>query len=172
VRYWLYKCNAVTPGPSGYWGDWGDIFSSKRTQVYGGSYSTTSPEVLHHLDETVAAGDVVVSYQTNIKSVVGFCRIERISGPAGARDLHLRPIEVLDPPLKIHDMKAGTILASSSAVNGPVMLRELTKAEMEELVTLAGAPRRVLRGQPGEARLPAAQAVTGGLAGLVSPSGP
>ena len=47
----------------------------------------------------------------------------------------------------IHEHKAGTSLADSPAVRGMVMLRELSEQEMRELVSLSGAPERVLRGE-------------------------
>lgn len=147
MRYWLYKCN-VDGGPAGYWGDWRSmVFVKKGATQWGGSYSTESFEVWHHLDETVAAGDVVVAYQTDTTSVVGFCSVTKVTGPSGDRRLWLKPIEYLDPGFKIHQAKKGTVLESSAAVSGPVMLRELERNEMAELVRLAGAPKRVLKGQ-------------------------
>jgi hypothetical protein len=143
----LYKCN-IEGGPAGYWGDWASmVFHKDRESEWGGSYSTASAEVSNHLDDVVAAGDVVVAYQTNLRAVVGFCRITKVTGPAGDRKVFLRPIEALDPPWPIHDAKRGTVLERSAAVNGPVMLRELSRDEMEAVVRLSGAPRRVMRGQ-------------------------
>ena len=148
TRYWLYKNNR-DGGPAGYWGDWdAHVFAPGKRQQWGGSYSTTSAEVLKRLDEDVLAGDVVVAYQTDDRAVVGFCVVARISGPAGDRKLWLEPIERLGTPLPIHDCKAGTPLESSNAVNGPVMLRELSAAEMHCLVDLASVPKRVLKGRP------------------------
>lgn len=150
-RYWLFKNNRAEGGPSGYWGDWlADVFSQAKNHQWGGSYSTLSPEVWNLLDHEVAVGDVVVAYQTDVKSVVGFCLVTRMTGPVGqqARKIWLAPIEQLDSPFRIHEHKAGTPLATSAAVNGPVMLRELERAEMEALVRLSGAPLRVLRGKP------------------------
>ncbi len=147
MRYWLYKCN-VEGGPAGYWGDWRTmVFDRKAASEWGGHYSTSSAEVALALNERVAVGDVVAAFQTNEHVVVGFCRIEKITGLEDDKKLWLRPIEYLDPPLALHEAKKGTILENSSAVNGPVMLRELERPEMEELVRLAGAPRRVLKGE-------------------------
>ena len=146
MQYWIYKNNRVG-GPAGYWGDWAaHVFDSTKAIEWGGSYSTTSPEVLRTLDERVAVGDVIVAYQTDDKQIVGFCKITAIKGRTGDRKLHLKPIYRLKTPLKIHEAKRGTILASSSAVNGRVMLRELSKAEMTELLRVAGAPSTLLRG--------------------------
>lgn len=99
------------------------------------------------LNDEVGVGDVVVAYQTDDRVVVGFLRVERISGPRDSKKLYLCPIHRLDQPLAIHDRKVGTLLAYSKAVNGPVMLRELDAAEMSEVTRLSGAPQRVLRGQ-------------------------
>lgn len=147
TRYWLYKNNR-DGGPAGYWGDWdAHVFVPGKRQQWGGSYSTTSAEVLKRLDEDVTAGDVVVAYQTDDRAVIGFCVVARVSGPARDRKLWLEPIERLATPLPIHKCKAGTPLESSIAVNGPVMLRELSGAEMQCLVDLASAPKRVLKGR-------------------------
>lgn len=104
-------------------------------------------EVSNHLDDLVAKGDVVVAYQTDQTVVVGFCVVTKLSGPPGDRRLWLKPIELLAVPLRIHDVKHGTILERSPAVNGTPMLRELERPEMQVLVDLAGAPKRVLKGE-------------------------
>lgn len=128
------------------------VFDSPGLREWGGTFSTRSPQSQRHVREEMAPGDVVVAYQTDHKAVVGFCRVDSV-GPTdrgGPDDLEiqLEPIECLEEPLLIHEVKKGTVLASSTAVNGMVMLRELSKPEMEELVRLAGAPKRVLKGQP------------------------
>jgi hypothetical protein len=146
MQYWIYKNNRQG-GPAGYRGDWAaDVFSSTKNTQWGGSYSTASFEVLKALDERVAAGDVVAAYQTDDRVVVGFCTITSIKGRPGDRKLYLKPIHHLKTPLKIHEAKHGTVLADSIAVNGPVMLRELSKAEMAELLRSAGAPSTILKG--------------------------
>lgn len=148
MRYWLYKCN-TEGGPAGYWGDWrGMVFNKKGPVQWGGDYSTRSHEVSNYLASDVSPSDVVVAYQTNLQAVVGYCTVSRITGPPGDRKLWLQPFEVVDPPFRIHDHKRGSVLAQSGAVNGPVMLRELDRTEMEALLALAGSPQRVLRGQP------------------------
>ena len=148
MRYWLYKCN-VDGGPAGYWGDWrGMVFNKKGPVEWGGDYSTRSPEVSRTLATEVNVGDVVVAYQTNLLGVVGFCTVTRIDGASGSRRLWLQPIEAVEPPFLIHAHKHGTPLEHASAVRGPVMLRELSRVEMESLVGLSGAPKRVLRGKP------------------------
>jgi hypothetical protein len=149
MRYWLYKCNSKEGGPAGYRGDWAsEVFDKPKTTQWGGSYSTLSPEVLHHLDYTVAPKDLVVAYQTDTHAVVGICLITKIDGPPGDRKLYLKPVERLHPPFRIHDHKRGTALERSPAVNGPVMLRELRRAEMEALVALAGARSACSRAKP------------------------
>lgn len=144
----MYK-NSLSGGPAGYWGDWaGQVFSSSDEEQWGGSYSTESHEVLKRLNEDVQAGDVIVAYQTDVKAVIGFCVITKVTGKKFTRKIYLRPIDRLARPFKIHQHKHGTVLATSNAVNGMVMLRELPLDEMETLVTLSGAPRRVLQGKP------------------------
>ena len=149
MRYWLYKNNSADGGPAGYRGDWRtEVFNRSRAIRWGGHYSSESPEVWKTLDERVSAGDVVVAYQTDDRTVVGFCSITAVRSHPSGVELVVRPIEMLAQPFKIHEAKRGTILADSIAVNGPVMLRELSSAEMKVLVKLAGAPARVLRGAP------------------------
>lgn len=148
MRYWLYKNNRAVGGPSGYWGDWYDgVFSQNKTVEWGGHHSTRSREVAAKLNEDVSVGDVVVAYQTDEKAVVGFARITRITGGVDDRRLHLKPLHYLAQPFEIHKHKKGTPLENSPAVNGPVMLRELTKEQMATLVDLAGAPTSVIRGK-------------------------
>lgn len=148
IRYWMYKNNR-SGGPAGYRGDWDtDVFASAKEHQWGGSYSTESPEVLKRLDEDMSVGDVIVSYQTDDREVVGFCRVTKMTGPVGGRKIWLTPVERLDPPFRIHEYKRGTPLENAPAVNGPVMLRQLQRSEMHALVSLAGAPQRVLQGRP------------------------
>lgn len=157
-RYWLYKNNKTQEGPAGYWGDWlGYVFDRNREKQWGGDYSTRSMEVHNYLEVDLRAGDVIAAYQTDDKAVVGFCVITRMTGNAtgqvdvqkpDGRMIWLRPIERVAPPLLVHRVKHGTSLEQSPAVNGPVMLRELTSPEMADLVALAGAPKRVLDGKP------------------------
>ncbi|WP_156895167.1 hypothetical protein [Rhodococcus sp. 2G] len=149
MTYWLYKCNAGEGGPSGYAGDWlRGVFSRGGPVDWGGDYSTQSQEVSKYLAKEVAAGDVVVAYQTDTKSVVGFCTIARLTGDPGDRTLFLQPIHWLTPAFLVHEHKAGTPLEHSIAVNGPAAFRKLPTAEMKALVTLSGAPGRVLQGKP------------------------
>ena len=156
MRYWLYKNNSIDGGPAGYRGDWlKEVFTKKGPVRWGGHYSTESYEVAKHLEQDVTVGDVVAAYQTDITSVVGFCRVADIkvssrshshSTPVGL-ELHLQPIAVITP-FRIHRYKRGTVLEHSIAVNGPVMLRELEPNEMKELVRISGASKSVLKGQP------------------------
>lgn len=92
------------------------------------------------------AGDVVACYQTEERRIVGFCLVTKMTGRSGDRKIYLQPIEYLERPLLIHRAKRGTLLAQSAAVNGPVMVRELDLPEMEELIRLAKAPKRVMHG--------------------------
>jgi hypothetical protein len=148
MRYWLYKCN-IEGGPAGYWGDSrGTVFNKKGPVQWGGDYSTRSREVSKYLADDVAAGDVVVAYQTDLLAVVGYCTVAKITGAPGDRKLWLQPFDVVDPSFRVHDHKVGNVLEESIAVNGPVMLRELTIAEIRTLLDLAGSPQRVLRGRP------------------------
>lgn len=147
-RFWLYKNNAQEGGPSGYSGDWGpDVFEPGETVEWGGHYSTRSLEVAKYLNEDVRVGDVIVAYQTDDKAIVGFCRLERITGPLNDKRLWLRPLHQLTTPLLIHSVKKGTKLEHSVAINGPVMLRKLDSTEMQVILKLAGAPSALLRGE-------------------------
>ena len=101
----------------------------------------------NHLDYVMTAGDVVVAYQTDLRAVVGFCRVTKVTGPARDRRIFLEPIELVDPPWPIHDEKHGTVLERSPAVNGRVTIRELERDEMEVLVRLCEAPNRLMKGQ-------------------------
>lgn len=148
MRYWLYKANR-DGGPRTDGGDWvQDVFMKRSAQDWGGSDCTFSPESIHLIDDEMSVGDVVVAYQTDDEAVVGFCRVERIYGDPGEKRMVVLPIQRIIPGFPIHQHKHGTVLASSSAVNGPVMLRELDRAQMEELLMLSGAPRRVMQGKP------------------------
>lgn len=148
MRYWLYKCNTAG-GPAGYWGDWlSMVFHKKTPTEWGGHYATRSTQTRAVLDNDVSVGDVVVAYQTDDQAVVGFCVITKIAGPAGDRKLFLKPVERLSAPFKIHEQKAGTSLASSWAVRGPVMLAELSQENVEDILALTGAPKRIMQGRP------------------------
>ena len=148
MRYWLYKCN-TEGGPAGYWGHWRTMVFQKKTPTeWGGHYATRSKSSASHIEHDVAPGDVMVAYQTDDQEVVGFCIVTSVEGPPRDRKLYLKPIELLATPFRIHHDKQGTSLADSWAVRGPSMLAELTRANMEDLVALSGAPRRVLQGKP------------------------
>ncbi len=124
------------------------VFNGKGPVQWEGVYPTRSPEVSNYLASEVSADNVIVAYQTNLRTVVGYCTVSKITGPPGVRRLWLQPFEVADPPFRIHDHKMGGVLEQPIAVNGPVMLRELNRTEMKTLLDLAGGPQRVLRGQP------------------------
>jgi hypothetical protein len=147
LRYWLYKVKkgSAKPGAAGDWET--DVFSSAEPVEWGGHHSTRSAEVAKTLNDGVSVGDIVVAYQTDAKTVVGYLRLVRIEGPRDARRLFLQPIHRIDPPFPIHEHKAGTSLAESPAVGGSVMLRELSEQEMQDLVRLSGAPERVVRAE-------------------------
>jgi len=148
MRYWLYKCN-LEGGPAGFWGDWRKhVFASRKREIqWGGDYSTRSPEVHRYLSEGIAAGDVIVAYQTDKRLVVGFCEVTRMTGAPGKREIWLAPLHELTPGFPIHDFKKGTPLERSGAVRGMVMMRELEKVEMEAMVRLSGAPKSLVRGR-------------------------
>ena len=135
-RYWLYKKKD---------GEGVDPFASPGEIEWCGHYSTRSAEVARTLNDDVVVGDVVVSYQTDLKAVIGFLRVTRIEGLRDEKKLFVQPVHRLDPPFLIHQHKAGTSLAGSRAVGGMVMLRELSAQEMGDLVRLSGAPQHVLR---------------------------
>lgn len=148
MRYWLYK-NNDSGGPAGYRGDWDSmVFAKAIEHQWGGHYATRSAQVGARLDSDVASGDLVVAYQTDLRAVIGFCVITRMTGSAGDRKIYLQPIERLAQPFPFHERKVGTTLENSWAVRGPVMLAELTRAEMEDLIRIAAAPQRVLKGKP------------------------
>lgn len=147
TAYWIYK-NSLDGGPAGYWGDWlMMVFNSDREEQWGGSYSTRSPIVARFLDQDVAKADVIVAYQTDLRSVVGFCVVTRVTGPPGDRKLYLKPIERLAQPAKIHALKKGMSLDGAWSLRSPLMLNSLTSGEMRLLVQLRGAPARVLAGK-------------------------
>lgn len=150
MRYWIYKNNAADGGPSGYWGLWEcNFFTQPGPARWGGTEASRSAEVHRYLDEEIATGDVMACYQTDAKAVVGFAVVHELTGPVGARALTLQPIHLLDEPFQVHKHKHGTVLEKDPAVNGQPAIRELGKAQMEEIVRLSGAPTAVLRGQPG-----------------------
>jgi len=126
------------------------VFSMQGPIQWGGHYAMRSAEVAKRLNEDVSDGDVIVAYQTDLRAVVGYLRITRIDGPVDDKKLYLQPTYRVDPPFPIHDHKAGTSLAGSPAVNGPLMLWELSKQEKQALVRLTGAPKRILSGKEPE----------------------
>lgn len=147
MRYWIYKCS-TQGGVAGYWGDWRSmVFHQSKKTEWGGHHATRSPVSARHIEHDVAPGDVVVAYQTDERAVVGFCTITAVTGMPDQRKLILQPIERLATPFHIHRHKAGTSLATSWAVRGPVMLAELTKENMVDLLALSGAPQRILKGR-------------------------
>lgn len=146
MRYWLYKWNTKYTRP-GWRTDWATVvFDNAGETPVGGHQATRSRFVERLLDDEVRPGDVVVSYQTNRQAVIGFCRLERTTGRPGDLTLYVKPIHRLDPPFRIHERKHGTLLETAAAVRSQYMLSELEKAEMEDLVRLSGAPKRVLKG--------------------------
>jgi len=134
-RYWLYKKKNA---------EGTDLFADTGEIEWCGHYSTRSAEVAGTLNDDVAIGDVVATYQTDLKGVTGYLRVTRIEGPRDDKKLFVQPIHRVDPPFLIHQHKAGTSLADSPAVGGMVMLRELSAEEMWALVRLSGAPGHVL----------------------------
>ena len=148
MRYWLYKCNR-RPNPVGASGDWAaDVFSGDEAVTWPGHRASRAREVHRALDELVRPGDVVACLQTDDRALVGFCRVVELVGEAGDLDISLQPIHRFAEPFPVHDARRGTSLDRSPALIGRVTLRGLSPEEMEELVALTGAPKRVLRGRP------------------------
>lgn len=149
MRYWMYKTNRNWQRQGFVGGDWrSDLFAATEPCWWGGSRATTSTEALLNLRELMSEGDVIVCYQTDEKAVIGFAQIERIDGPDDDREVWLTAIQLLDPPFAIHTAKKGTPLEHSTGITGPIMVREIEKADMKQIVKLAGASERVLRGMP------------------------
>jgi hypothetical protein len=152
VRYWLYKCKR-RPNASGASGDWSsEVFSGSEAVRWPGHRASAAAEVHRALDHLVAPGDVVACLQTDDRALVGFCRVVELVGEAGDRDLTLQPIHHFSEPFPIHAARRGTPLEHSAALIGRVTLRELPRGEMEQLVELTDAPKRVLRGRPAAKR--------------------
>ena len=124
------------------------VFHKKSATEWGGHYATRSTASRSYIENDAAPGDVVVAYQTDDQEVVGFCVISDVKGPSGDKKLYLKPIELLTTPFKIHRHKQGTSLEGSWAVRGPSMLAELSRENMEDLIAVSGAPKRVLQGKP------------------------
>ena len=144
MRYWLYKNNSAEGGPAGYSGDWLiDVFQDDTVKGWGGHYSSTSPVVWRLLSEDVSVGDIVVAYQSDTQEVVGFCRVDALTGPNDDLELRLRPVERI-APVKIHKVKKGTPLEGSAALKSRYMLTELNTAEMRDICTLTSADRSKL----------------------------
>jgi hypothetical protein len=150
TRCWLYKHN-TQGGPAGYWGKRAsDVLAKDVQHQWGGSYASLSAQVWPLLGSEVAKGDVVVAHLTDDQAVIGFCVVTKVTGPPGDRKLYLRSIECLAQPFKIRQHKPGISLESSWTAR-PMMLGELTRQEMFDHLSLAGAPQRVLRGLPRKA---------------------
>lgn len=152
MRYWLYKCNR-RPNAAGACGDWAaDLFDVGEPVRWPGHRASRAAEVHRALDQVVRPGDVVACLQTDEGTLVGFARIVELVGHPGDLDLLLQPIHRFAEAFPIHKARRGTSLDRSPALIGRVTLRELPRDEVEALVALTGAPKRVLRGRPAASR--------------------
>jgi EVE domain len=153
MRVWLYKCNYEEGGPAGYYGDWLSMVFDKYAKTkkpvrWGGHYSTKSPEVANYLSYDLHPGDLIVSYQTDEKAIVGVCEVTSVRDSTKTHNFHgrqgkemwVKPVKRFRRPLPIHEVKRGTILAlpHCAVTSSMVMLRELELPEAALILKLGG----------------------------------
>jgi hypothetical protein len=150
-RLWMYKCNAKNEPHQTSWGRWDYVFRLKREIRWGGSDSTRNKRSMHILNDEIAAGDVVLAYQTDERSIYGTCRVTRVDGPRNKRKLWLQRRRKFRAPILIHDLKTEIpeLLAVECLKRSfPQMLYPVTDDERRVLERACGAPFAVLAPRP------------------------
>src|SRR4051812_13557421 len=96
ANVWVYKCNRNEQDFAEAVGDWQDVFDTKRSVKWGGSWCTNNPQSKHFFNEGVAAGDLVLAYQTDDRNIIGVCEVTRITGKPNERILYLKGLHRFD----------------------------------------------------------------------------
>jgi hypothetical protein len=148
---WVYKCNREEQPYSIAWGDWGDVFTKKGAVEWGGSDCTTNSVSTHILNVLMKPDDLILAYQTNDRTLVGVCRVAKLTGGPGEKRMWLKPLYRFDTPIPVHDLKRDRpeLLRVRAFASGfPQMLYAVSKEEREVLAKLCGVNLTVVAGQP------------------------
>lgn len=141
ANLWVYKCNRNSQDFATAKGDWDEVFQKTGPTKWGGSWCTSNPVSKHILNEEMAAGDLILAYQTDDRQIVGVCRVHRIEGERNERNLWLKPIHRFVPTVSVHELKATNsalrrVAAFSRAF--PQMIYAVSREERKTLERVCG----------------------------------
>ena len=138
---WVYKCNKDQKDHNSF-GEWSEFFDrTKQPSEWGGSWCTNHNVSKNIMNERMGKGDLVFSYQTDQRSIVGTCRVHRVTGQPNDRAIFLEPLQWFHNPVLIHDLKQQVpALKNFSSFNGKLQgtLYPVTHGEAKLLAKLCG----------------------------------
>ena len=138
---WVYKCNKDQKDHNSF-GEWSEFFDNPdQPSEWGGSWCTENNVSKNIMNERLGKGDLIFAYQTDERSIVGTCRVNRVTGERNERIIYLEPLEWFDDPVRIHDLKQQMpALKSFSSFNGKVQgtLYPVSRDESRLLSKLCG----------------------------------
>lgn len=107
---WVYKCNASKHSRQMSQGDWSYFFTLPQPHQWGGSMTMRSASSLDILRNRMAAGDLVLAWQTNRRRAVGLCRVRGLDDwPDGGETQRAMILELVgepfSPPVPLLDMR-------------------------------------------------------------------
>ncbi len=115
-KLFVYKCNRPGTGPQLAYGDWQRFFGLRHPTDWGSDQTMSSPLSLKILRQEFSTDDLVLCWQTDLKSAVGLCRVDRLKDyRSGEREIW--PELVGKPfvqPVKLLELKQGNpVLANA-----------------------------------------------------------
>jgi len=140
--FWVYKCNSKEHEYQRTYGDWAEVFATRRPRRWG------TTEIVPQLREA-RVGDIVIAYQTDRNELVGTARVTRWQRRGRFRDLILKPMRTIGVrvrPLKAADPRVARIPALQP---GPIRtLYSISRADASALLKAAGVHLRVSGDEP------------------------
>lgn len=103
TKWWVYENNSMGGDHLLAIGDFRWFFAAGSEHEWGGKWAFGARSQ-NHLESDVQAGDIMVCYQTDLRTIVGVAEVSKLTYGDDAR-LWLRPVNALDPGIKIHEPK-------------------------------------------------------------------
>jgi hypothetical protein len=131
--WWVYKCNAQNREYQAAYGNWEEVFRSKRPVAWG---ETTWVPQLSNLQP----GDRVLAYQTDRNELVGVAEVVELRAKRGEKEVWLRPTQRIGVPVRPLKASHPEVAEIPAFKPGPVKtLYAISDADVAVLLRAAGA---------------------------------
>lgn len=101
----VYKCRNDPDAGNTSFGDWFDVLAEKRAFIWGGAWATAQPRSRRLFEEELAAGDLILAWQSDRQAAVGVCKVDSFKSTTRGQEVLFRWIERFDPPMHINEEK-------------------------------------------------------------------